>query len=922
MTSIAAADWKALKPTIDPASVSVTIASPPVVKFTVKDQNGNPVVGLGAKSQSSTATIAALQNLNFTLAKLVPGTNGAPSKWVNYVMYRPPTVAEKTATPATSSCDAATGATWCGTFPAADTQGTLVDNGDGSYQYTFYRDITKAATIMATLIDSADGLYKKADAGDLSYNATLTHRLGIIITGSQPGTGSNTPNAVADPAKPAVPLVNTFNLGFDFVPAGGTPAVTRDIVTKASCSSCHDGKGIGHWSTTSSPGDTVGRNDPRLCVTCHTDQIKYSFNAGEAPMNADGITFTGPAATDTTTAMKRAKYAVVDGRAVGNFPNLIHKMHMGEDLIKQGYNFNFAVEGLFNEKRFPQSPANCTKCHAGSTTAATGTAVSTTDGDNWKKVPSRLACGACHDGINFATGAGTTAAGAKTGHIGGAKADDSLCVLCHDSTTIPIYHRATVPSPNNLTVQDGVAKFTYDISGVTVVNGNAVFKFKILKDGAAVTSFAVPTTKTNNVASATGTSGDLQIDPAYQPISGFVGGPNFYVFFGVPQDGITTPADVNKSYSASLAALLLPSGSPKAGSITGPDASGYFTATLTGDTVGQATSATCLNKSTTSAIAGYCVNPSPLLIPTTAKVVTGVMMGSFTQINLDAHPYTFKSISGTTSVAATGGLTVPAPNKIVTATGYTARRSVVDNAKCNNCHEVLGTHPNFMGPSGVNQTGQAAPYNNVTTCVLCHYTLRTGSGWSYNANTMIHAIHGAGKRSVAYTWKPGFSTIEYPGVLKDCNQCHLPNTVNLSANGGETLAPNLLWTTTATGLHGAASPTDDSPYFSTATNYGNGFSFNAAGAVVSAYTPAGGTLVPQHIVGAGGESIPAQGTTLVSSPMSAACFSCHDTSTAKSHMTSNGGAVYEARSTALLKSESCLVCHGAGKVADVVVVHQ
>ena len=60
---------------------------------------------------------------------------------------------------------------------------------------------------------------------------------------------------------------------------------------------------------------------------------------------------------------------------------------------------------------FPQDIRNCTKCHDGS---ATSTA-QTTQGDNWKNVPNRLACGACHDGINFATGMGVTIADAHEG---------------------------------------------------------------------------------------------------------------------------------------------------------------------------------------------------------------------------------------------------------------------------------------------------------------------------------------------------------------------------------------------------------------------------------------------------------------------------------------------------------------------------
>ena len=51
-TSLTADQWLVLKPTIDPASISVTINSPPVVKFKVTDdQYGNPLVGLGGQVQ-------------------------------------------------------------------------------------------------------------------------------------------------------------------------------------------------------------------------------------------------------------------------------------------------------------------------------------------------------------------------------------------------------------------------------------------------------------------------------------------------------------------------------------------------------------------------------------------------------------------------------------------------------------------------------------------------------------------------------------------------------------------------------------------------------------------------------------------------------------------------------------------------------
>jgi len=65
-TADSIATWKALAPQV--TITSVTVGGQPVVKFTVKDAAGNAVVGLGNKSQSSSATISGLTNIGFTLA--------------------------------------------------------------------------------------------------------------------------------------------------------------------------------------------------------------------------------------------------------------------------------------------------------------------------------------------------------------------------------------------------------------------------------------------------------------------------------------------------------------------------------------------------------------------------------------------------------------------------------------------------------------------------------------------------------------------------------------------------------------------------------------------------------------------------------------------------------------------------------------
>ncbi len=90
---------------------------------------------------------------------------------------------------------------------------------------------------------------------------------------------------------------------------------------------------------------------------------------------------------------------MVNGRTVGNLPNFIHKIHVGPILAKKSYNYG----GVTFTAAYPQDIRNCDKCH--DSAAHRRTAV-TPQGYNWKTNANRLACGSCHDGINFDTGCG------------------------------------------------------------------------------------------------------------------------------------------------------------------------------------------------------------------------------------------------------------------------------------------------------------------------------------------------------------------------------------------------------------------------------------------------------------------------------------------------------------------------------------
>src|SRR6185503_11268366 len=198
-TDAAAAAWAAL-------SMKVTVTSPPVVNFTVTDDAGVPVKGLGNTSKSSSATVPGLTNLAFSIAKLVPGMDGSPSQWVSYIV---------TSVPSTTSAAAPS-------RPSTDNTGTLVDHGDGTYTYTFYRDIRNIKSQLDGMTVSAPN--NKADLGDLTYDPSLVHRLTIQLSGSAPGTGTNTPTGVEVSGYPGVALTKAVDVIYDFTPSTGAVA--------------------------------------------------------------------------------------------------------------------------------------------------------------------------------------------------------------------------------------------------------------------------------------------------------------------------------------------------------------------------------------------------------------------------------------------------------------------------------------------------------------------------------------------------------------------------------------------------------------------------------------------------------------------------------------------------------------------------
>jgi OmcA/MtrC family decaheme c-type cytochrome len=178
--------------------------------------------------------------------------------------------------------------------------------------------------------------------------------------------------------------LTAFDLGtsyasttFDFVPNGGKVAATRDVIRTASCNQCHEQLAFHGGS----------RRGMDLCIMCHT------------PQTAD---------PDTGNTM--------------DMKVLAHKIHMGSELPSVQSGKPYQVIGFQNSVsdwstvEMPSDPRRCAFCHQPQSVAGA------TQSNAWLTKPTRAACGACHDNVNFASG---------VNHVGGPQPDDAQCAQCH-----------------------------------------------------------------------------------------------------------------------------------------------------------------------------------------------------------------------------------------------------------------------------------------------------------------------------------------------------------------------------------------------------------------------------------------------------------------------------------------------------------
>jgi hypothetical protein len=184
-------------------------------------------------------------------------------------------------------------------------------------------------------------------------------------------------------------------------------------------------------------------------------------------------------------------------------------------------------------------------------------------------------------------------------HTGGAVSNDN-CLLCHaaggPAVDVPGAHiPVSPPNPNNVylntasgnsntnaayvaaagAVPPGAKVITYEVNSVSVAGGNpqVVFRFMMADPTANPPVPAAP------VVFPTFGGGVTELIP------NFVGSPSAYFAYAVPQDGIATPADFNVTASGYIRNIWNGTATGSgAGTLTGPDANGFYTVKLTGVT--------------------------------------------------------------------------------------------------------------------------------------------------------------------------------------------------------------------------------------------------------------------------------------------------------------------------------------------------
>lgn len=395
----------AITATISKVTVPSSAPIQPVVSFQLVNQDGEPLKGLTANE------------ISFAIAKLVPpGTQLAPlppqtaapaplqgAQWQSYLY--------SSASPAAASAgNTTTPVVGTAAVPQAATEagsaGKLVDNGDGTYQYTFAKDISSDPAV--------------------NYDATLTHRVGFEIRGA------------TDPSGNAIVVTNPV---YTFQPSTGatTNITAREIVDDTDCKACHQ---VISWHG-------GGRTEIKYCVLCHNPSsfepssgnsidFKVMFHKIHMGSSLPSVLGTAmPAAMGGAAPAAAAHYYIFGHGSIDDYSDVQFPR-------SDASNNNTTVSG--NGTRL------CTTCHNTHDQA-------TPQAGNYASIPSAQACGSCHDNANFATGAGHGPSNLP--------AADDQCITCHGPASTIDNGGLQVAAVHSTPVDAAIQKFQYQVVSVT-----------------------------------------------------------------------------------------------------------------------------------------------------------------------------------------------------------------------------------------------------------------------------------------------------------------------------------------------------------------------------------------------------------------------------------------------------------------------
>ena len=482
-------------------------------------------------------------------------------------------------------------------------------------------------------------------------------------------------------------------------------------------------------------------------------------------------------------------------------------------------------------------------------------------------------CTKCHDGSDD-----TSPTYTEQGDNWKTQPSEEACGSCHDDIYFgdaPVGNQ-TVQHPGGATsnefcvnchVSGGNAEWQIEAAHTNPVKvAEPKFQFNILEICGEVIASADP---------------DCPLNPATLEVTFSVSDPTGATTHGYGNlydiAGATVGVDRDPEFGAGASLNIL----------TGWDSSDYTNVDGDGSRPSRANSVSAISNAVDNGDGTFTIQLSAL--PATVTGGSGV-------IAMEGHPRA-ETVVG----SGTFDISVPVRGQVayfgINGEPLVERRVAVDIvAKCDNCHDKLSLHGNNRA-------------DNAQLCVICHNPRGTDIGRrdtdadgipdalangmleeSIDFKRLIHAIHAGdadehGFREngiVVYGYGNNahdYSHVRFPGILNDCTTCHNTGTYELTGKWEAPLQNGILAST----IESAPTATDAATYTTQRAD---------------------------------------QTDDLFTTPTAAVCSACHDGQTAQAHMEWMGGAKFSVDLSAINDSyETCSVCHGPGKIADLNLVH-